>query len=491
MNTIQNTLINKTSIAWTSLLIFTLSSIPTSAQTISKIRDILKKTTVQINTNFNPGGSGVIIKKEGNIYTVLTANHVVCENLGIKKIRCATDSTISVKTHDGREYPIKQRQILQTKEQDPDLAIVTFQSEQNYQFAPRGNSSQVEIQSDIYVAGFPTIFGFKGRDRTFSITNGKVVALIPQDKAPNGYGLIYDATTRVGNSGGPVFDTEGKVIGIHGLADADSLESNNTNQSETRNNLRPNPSTIRKLINPQTESGGSFQVKTGFNAGIPINILYGVLPQNYFNARSITPPSPSISTPQPSAIPTPIPKPTPSFNSATGPSSPSFYNPNPSESNPINVDRRYAKLETLLKAQDFRAADEETDKVMLAVANRESEGYLGREDAENFPCKELRSIDQLWLKYSRGKFGISVQQQIYQSLGGTKEYNEKVWESMGDRVGWRQAGNWLYYDQLNFTQTAPSGHLPCLSGDGDIEVCYILIYAASSSLLSRHAEWNT
>ncbi len=58
------------------------------------------------------------------------------------------------------------------------------------------------------------------------------------------------------------------------------------------------------------------------------------------------------------------------------------YNPNPSESNPINVDTRYAKLETLLKAQDFRAADQETDKVILAVANREREGWLRIEDAE-------------------------------------------------------------------------------------------------------------
>jgi V8-like Glu-specific endopeptidase len=423
MNTIQNTLINKTSIAWTSLLIFTLSSIPTSAQTTDTIRDILKKTTVQINTDANPGGSGVIIKKEGNTYSVLTANHVVCENLGRENIRCRTDFTYTIRTHDGREYPIEERQILQTKVQDPDLAIVTFESEQDYEIAPLGNSSQVNIQSDIFVAGFPTIFGRVGKDRSFTITNGKVVTFI--DNPPKGYGLIYDATTRIGNSGGPVFDTEGKVIGIHGLADTDSLESDNTNQSETRNNLRPNPSTIRKLINPQTESGGSFQVKTGFNAGIPINILYGVLPQNYTEPWDLLP---SISIPpMPSiAIPTPIPKPTPSFNSATGPSSPSFYNPNPSESNPINVDRRYAKLETLLKAQDFRAADEETDKVILAVANREREGWLRTEDAEKFPCKELRSIDKLWLKYSGGKFGISVQQQIYQSLGGTKEFNYDV-----------------------------------------------------------------
>ena len=164
-----------------------------------------------------------------------------------------------------------------------------------------------------------------------------------------------------------------------------------------------------------------------------------------------------------------------------------FYNPNPSESNPINVNTRYAKLESLLKAQDFRAADQETDKVMLAVAKREKEGWLRIQDLQKFPCKELRSIDKLWLKYSGGKFGISVQQQIYQSLGGTKEYNQKVWESMGDRVGWRQGGQWLSYSNLNFSQTAQSGHLPAWFG---FRVSGLL-RTAGTSLLFRHAECNT
>ncbi len=129
---------------------------------------------------------------------------------------------------------------------------------------------------------------------------------------------------------------------------------------------------------------------------------------------------------------------------------------------------------------------------MLEVANRQGSGYLRKEDAEKFPCKELRSIDQLWLKYSGGKFGISVQQQIYQSLGGTKEYNEKVWESMGDRVGWRQGGQWLSYRDLNFSQTAPSGHLPYsdikwkFRGTG-----YYAGWRSYGPLLSRHAECNT
>ncbi len=125
-----------------------------------------------------------------------------------------------------------------------------------------------------------------------------------------------------------------------------------------------------------------------------------------------------------------------------------------------NIPEIFLKIDSLLKSQNFREADLETTKIMLKVANREREGWLGTEDAEKFPCKELRSIDQLWLKYSRGKFGISVQQQIYQSLGGTKGYNEDVWRSMGDRVGWRQEGKWLLWKDLNFSQTAPSGHLP-------------------------------
>jgi hypothetical protein len=120
----------------------------------------------------------------------------------------------------------------------------------------------------------------------------------------------------------------------------------------------------------------------------------------------------------------------------------------------------YRKLDRLLQAQNFKEADLETERIMLAVTKRKKEGWLRIEDAEKFPYKELRSIDKLWLKYSGGKFGISVQQQIYQSLGGTKKYNRDVWESIGDRLGWRRGGNWLDYSDYNFSQTAPSGHLP-------------------------------
>ena len=123
---------------------------------------------------------------------------------------------------------------------------------------------------------------------------------------------------------------------------------------------------------------------------------------------------------------------------------------------------RYQRLEALLAAGKWQEADKETTKVMLQVAGREKEGYLDVQSIDNFPCEDLRAIDRLWVKYSQGRFGFSVQKRIYQSLGGTRKYNSEVWEKFGDRVGWREGDRWLYYNDLTFNLTAKEGHLPVL-----------------------------
>ncbi|MFM6912622.1 MAG: GUN4 domain-containing protein, partial [Dolichospermum sp.] len=63
----------------------------------------------------------------------------------------------------------------------------------------------------------------------------------------------------------------------------------------------------------------------------------------------------------------------------------------------------YRKLRDLLAAGKWKEADEETRQVMLAVAKREREGWLNVESIDNFPCADLRTIDQLWVKYSDGR----------------------------------------------------------------------------------------
>jgi len=120
----------------------------------------------------------------------------------------------------------------------------------------------------------------------------------------------------------------------------------------------------------------------------------------------------------------------------------------------------YINLRNLLAAKKWFSADKETARVMLKVAGKEKEGWLDRKDIDNFPCEDLRTIDQLWVKYSNGRFGFSVQKRIYQSLGGTREYDEKVWDKFGDRVGWRKNNKWLYNNDLTFSERSPEGNLP-------------------------------
>jgi hypothetical protein len=94
----------------------------------------------------------------------------------------------------------------------------------------------------------------------------------------------------------------------------------------------------------------------------------------------------------------------------------------------------YTKLRDLLAEGKWKEADQKTGKVMCQAARRESEGWLNVESIDNFPCEDLRTINQLWLHYSNGKFGFSVQKEIYESLGGTREYNAEVWKNFGDRL---------------------------------------------------------
>ncbi|GGA49701.1 hypothetical protein CYANOKiyG1_68940 [Okeania sp. KiyG1] len=122
---------------------------------------------------------------------------------------------------------------------------------------------------------------------------------------------------------------------------------------------------------------------------------------------------------------------------------------------------KYFKLREFLAAKKWREADEETYEVMLQVAGREREGRLDVEDIDKFPCKDLHIIDQLWVKYSDGKFGFSVQKEIYQSLGGTREYGINVWHEFGETVGWCKDEKWLELGDLFLEPWVHyKGHLP-------------------------------
>lgn len=125
----------------------------------------------------------------------------------------------------------------------------------------------------------------------------------------------------------------------------------------------------------------------------------------------------------------------------------------------------YTKLPDFLAQGKWKEADEETLAVMLKVAGREQEGWLRVKDIEKFPCTDLRTIDTLWVKYSNGRFGFSVQKRIWESVGGTPDADYGTYKRFGDRVKWRVNNEWLNYNNLTFTpEEAPNGHLPAGMG---------------------------
>ncbi|MEH2205005.1 MAG: GUN4 domain-containing protein [Nostoc sp.] len=116
----------------------------------------------------------------------------------------------------------------------------------------------------------------------------------------------------------------------------------------------------------------------------------------------------------------------------------------------------YRRLRDLLKAGQYKEADQETLAVMLKASGTEQRRWLDSKSLSNFPCTDLRTIDQLWVRCSNGRFGFSVQKRIWNSV-------EKDYEKFSDRVGWRKGTYfkyWLSYSDLTFTTNSPLGHLP-------------------------------
>lgn len=122
----------------------------------------------------------------------------------------------------------------------------------------------------------------------------------------------------------------------------------------------------------------------------------------------------------------------------------------------------YTKLRDYLKYRQWQEADRETYLVMLQAVGREKGEGLRSEELLNFPCTDLHTIDKLWVKYSNGKFGFSVQKEIYLSVGGQLDgnYDAEAWKKFGDRVGWRVDSNWISSTEVIFDTSAQTGYLP-------------------------------
>lgn len=175
------------------------------------VAEIARQVTVRILSE-RGGGSGVIINRQGQNYTVLTCDHVVDER----------GSAYTILTPDGRTYPAR----LQRSGQfgNNDLALVQFSSDRSYQVVAIGNSDALAIGDELYASGFPNWYWLNKNEientrswglRAFRLTRGNV-GMISERSLPRGYQLGYTNEVEDGMSGGPVLDADGALVGING-----------------------------------------------------------------------------------------------------------------------------------------------------------------------------------------------------------------------------------------------------------------------------------
>jgi tetratricopeptide (TPR) repeat protein len=187
------------------------------AKTKVEIGRIAKNITVRIETvGSEEKGSGILIQKEGDVYDVLTAAHVV---------KARSDFAFKIVTPDGI---VHSSMSVSRIDGDLDLAVVSFKSSQKYQLSDIGTSNSLEPGTEVYVSGFPaktqTI-----SDGVFNFTAGTVSGKANRPVDSKGYTLIYSNPTLPGMSGGPVLNTDGQLVAIHGLGDRSLIDNNKTN----------------------------------------------------------------------------------------------------------------------------------------------------------------------------------------------------------------------------------------------------------------------
>ncbi|MFZ4640168.1 MAG: GUN4 N-terminal ARM-like repeat domain-containing protein [Nodosilinea sp.] len=116
----------------------------------------------------------------------------------------------------------------------------------------------------------------------------------------------------------------------------------------------------------------------------------------------------------------------------------------------------YASLQDHLVRQAFQEADRLTLMKLCELAgptaiNRK---WVYFTEVEQFPKTDLQTIDRLWLIYSEGKFGFSVQRRLWLSLG-------QNWEKLWPRLAWKENNLWTRYPTgFTWDLSAPDGHLP-------------------------------
>ncbi|MUG92530.1 tetratricopeptide repeat protein [Scytonema sp. UIC 10036] len=231
----------------------------------SLVDNIAKEITVQIAWE-NSHGSGVIAAKEGNIYYVITAGHVV-----------RGKNELKVVTHDGKQHSVDTTTV-KTWE-GTDLALVQFISNNTYQVGVLGDYELGNEDRLVFVSGTPvSTQPVEQPKRQFNVGllyGGGIDRVKDSRSFAFGYDLVYTNSTTKGMSGSPVLDSLGRVIGIHTAAEGE-------------------PTVIKQ------KTGEEREIQLGYSLGVRIRTFLALVQQDkkHISFKIQTSLPPRLSAPQ-------------------------------------------------------------------------------------------------------------------------------------------------------------------------------------------------
>ena len=112
-----------------------------------------------------------------------------------------------------------------------------------------------------------------------------------------------------------------------------------------------------------------------------------------------------------------------------------------------------------LLEERFEDADRLTSVFLRKLAGEQAErrGYVYFSEVMPMSGLDLVTMDRLWIAYSQGRFGFTVQARLLATLNGRYD---KLWP----RIGWKQEGVWTRYPgAFDWSLKAPEGHMPLIN----------------------------
>ena len=181
----------------------------TEPLSIAQLSQLVRPALVRVSypvpeRNFTTGGSGFIVRSDG---LVVTNRHVVDDRETV---------TVRLETAEGELLEFAGRAL--GRGILTDLAAIQLSSNRTFSTVPLGDSDSLEVGDPVVSMGYPTL-DFLGTDPT--LNDGIVSA--PERTWDDTRFIQHNADITGGNSGGPLLDRFGRVVGVntYGLIDSD------------------------------------------------------------------------------------------------------------------------------------------------------------------------------------------------------------------------------------------------------------------------------